>query len=102
MYLSGYSAVESVNHAHFIIQENFISAKISRLMPKGASAIKIQTLTIRLSPPGSRFDSQLVFSLQIEPSPCVKKVYVHALPKVVGFLWVLRFSLTGELTGWVR
>ena len=27
---------------------------------------------------------------------------VNTLPKVVGFLWALRFPPTGKLTGWVR
>ena len=41
--------------------------------------------------------------MRLEPSPHVKRVKVNALPKVVGFLRVLRFPPTGtELTGWFR
>ena len=34
--------------------------------------------------------------MRLEPSPRVKRVKVNALPKVVGFLRVLRFPPTGK------
>ena len=37
------------------------------------------------------------FSMRLEPSPHVKRVKVNALPKVVGFLRVLRFPPTGKV-----
>jgi hypothetical protein len=37
------------------------------------------------------------FSMRLEPSPHVKRVKVNALPKVVGFLRVLRFSPAGKV-----
>ena len=37
------------------------------------------------------------FSTRLEPSPHVKRVKVNALPKVVGFLRVLRFLPTGKV-----
>jgi hypothetical protein len=37
------------------------------------------------------------FSMWLEPSPHVKRVKVNALPKVVGFLRVLRFPPTGKV-----
>jgi hypothetical protein len=37
------------------------------------------------------------FSMRFEPSPHVKRVKVNALPKVVGFLRVLRFPPTGKV-----
>jgi hypothetical protein len=43
-----------------------------------------------------------IFSMWLKPSLHVKRVKVNALPKVVGFLLVLRFPPQGKLTGWVR
>jgi hypothetical protein len=42
--------------------------------------------------------------MRLEPSPHVKGVKVNALPKVVGFLRVLRFPPTGKAdgVGWVE
>jgi hypothetical protein len=42
--------------------------------------------------------------MQLESSPHVKRVKVNGLPKVVGFLRVLRFPPTGkvERVGWVE
>jgi hypothetical protein len=37
------------------------------------------------------------FSMRLEPSPHVKRVKINALPKVVGFLRVLRFPPTGKV-----
>jgi hypothetical protein len=41
--------------------------------------------------------------MRLEPSPHVKRVKANALPKVVGFLRVLRAPPPpqGKLTGWV-
>ena len=42
-------------------------------------------------------------TMRLEPSPKVKRVYANALPKVLGFLRVLRFPATGKVdrVGWV-
>jgi hypothetical protein len=42
--------------------------------------------------------------MRLEPSPHVKRVKVNALPKVVGFLRVLRFPPTGKVdrVGWAK
>ena len=41
--------------------------------------------------------SVITFSMQLKPSPHVKRVKVNALPKVVGFLRVLGFPPTGKV-----
>jgi hypothetical protein len=41
--------------------------------------------------------SQIQISVWLNPSPHVKRVKVYALPKVVGFLQVLRFPPTGKV-----
>jgi hypothetical protein len=43
------------------------------------------------------FTSEAAGSSRLEPSPHVKRVKVNALPKVVGFLRVLRFPPTGKV-----
>ena len=44
--------------------------------------------------------SSVRFTLDLKPSPHVKRGIVNALPKVVDFLRVLRFPPTGKV-GWV-
>ena len=59
--------------------------------------------TTRLSPLRFRVGSPVRFILMWTrtQSSCEKSI-VNTLPKVVGFLRVLRFSSHGKLTGWVR
>jgi hypothetical protein len=59
-----------------------------------------QVVSVCLSPLRPQVQvSVRTFSMRLEPGPHVKRVKVNALPKVVGFLRVLRFPPTGKVDG---
>ena len=51
---------------------------------------------------GSILSENFLNVTRAQCSTHVKRASQHSLPKVVGFLRVLRFPPTGKLTGWVR
>ena len=55
----------------------------------------VSTLAFTSKVVGSNLNEN--FPMRLEPSPHVKRVKVNALPKIVGFLRLLRFSPTDKV-----
>jgi citrate synthase len=75
-----------------------LSRNVASLPPLGASVAKwLAHLPFISEAAGSSLSKNFLNAMRPEPSHHVKRVKVNALPKVVGFLRVLRFPPTGKV-----